>query len=295
VIVRRRAAVAIGAALALLTSCGGGDKHTSAATPPIPIRWIAAGDSYSSGAGAPGFTGPCRLTEEAMAPRARDLIGGDVVIDAFVHVACADALIDQVLGQVQSASAMSPAEQFNLVTMTVGGNDIGFAQVVADCLGQDDLRDRVTPGKHAGCDVTEDELIARADALSARLVALYKAVLGELAPRGALVVVGYPNLFSDPDGWKGDTCIGVSKSDAKMLRRVATALDARIAGAAKQVGATYVSVIDEFKGHEVCGPGEQWMNGISLRTGASFHPTGAGHQAEGELLAKALRSLYGRG
>jgi lysophospholipase L1-like esterase len=292
VTVRRQcAALAIGTALALLTSCGGSGKPTSA-TPPTPIRWIAAGDSYSAGQGAPGAQAPCDLTEQAMAPRARDLISGDIVIDAFVHVACSDAVIDQVLAQVRAGSAKSPAEQFNLVTMTIGGNDLGFAQVVADCVGEDDLRDRVTRGKQAGCDVTEEELMTRVDALPSRLVPLYKAVLDELAPRGALVVVGYPNLFSDPAGWKDATCNLVSKSDAMMLRRVATALDARIAGAAKQVGATYVSVADEFKGHELCGPLERWMNGIALK--GSFHPTGKGYQAEGELLAKALRALYGR-
>jgi hypothetical protein len=54
-------------------------------------------------------------------------------------------------------------------------------------------------------------------------------------------------------------------------------------------------VIDAFKGHELCGPDERWINGISLQTGSSFHPTVAGHQAEGELLAKALRVLYDLG
>ena len=287
----------MGTALALLTSCGGGGgegggRARAALAPPTPVRWIAAGDSYSSGAGVAGVPEPCREGEDAMAPRARALLAGDLEIDEFVHVACADAEIDQVLEQVRETSAEHPDERFNLVTLTVGGNDIGFAEVVADCLGEDDLRDRVTPGKHAGCDLTEGELVARVDSLRSRLVPLYQRILDQLAPGGALVVVGYPNLLSDPDEWDDDTCLGVSTSDAAMLRRVAAELDSRIAAAADEAGAVYLSVIDAFDGHEVCGSDDRWMNGISLRRGASFHPSVEGHHAEGTLLAIALRELY---
>lgn len=297
---RRRAAAAIVASLALLTSCGGGgggEKRT--APPPTPIRWIAAGDSYAAGEGATGARGECGRGDQAMVQQARDFITGEIDIDAFAHVACNGTVVDGVLAQVQTASASSPEAPFNLVTLTVGGNDVGFAKVLIDCIGADGLLDLGTTGKRAGCDLTEDELIGRVDALHPRLVELYQAIVDQLAPRGALVIVGYPNIYADPDEWNDDRCAGLSKVDATTLRHVATELDARIADAAEQAGATFVSMIDEFKGHELCGPDERWMLSVSLglldgtvRPTRSFHPNDLGQRAEAEVLAKALRVLY---
>ena len=285
----RAAAVMIGVALLPVLSCSG--KSGSQGTrPPTPIRWIAAGDSFSSGEGAPGSSGLCGRTDQAMAPRAQALLAGEVDVAAFVHVACTRAVIDQVLDQVRGAAATSRGVPFNLVTLTIGGNNVGFATVLVQCVGP------------FGCGAHEDELIGRAGALTAELVPVYKEILGELARGGALVVVGYPNLFADPAGWSDERCAGVSKSDAAMIRRVAAEIDLRIADAAKQANVTYVPMIDAFKGHELCGSQETWINGLTsgltngtLRPTSAFHPTGAGQQAEAEVLAKALRKLYGLG
>jgi hypothetical protein len=112
-------------------------------------------------------------------------------------------------------------------------------------------------------------------------------------------VIGYPNIFADPAGWRDELCAGVSKSDAAVIRRVVAEVDVRIAEAAKQASATYVPMIDAFKGHELCGREEPWMNGLTsgltngtLRPTSAFHPTGPGQKAEAEVLAKALRTLY---
>ena len=279
----------IAVALLPVLSCSG--KSGSRATrPPTPIRWIAAGDSFSSGEGAPGSSGLCGQTDQAMAPRARALLAGEVDIAAFIHVACTRAVIDQVLDQVKGAAATSRGAPFNLVTLTIGGNDVGFAKTLVQCVGP------------FGCGVHEDELVGRAKALTSELVPVYEAIAGQLAPGGALVVVGYPNLFADPAGWSDELCAGVSKSDAAVLRRVAAEIDVRIAAAAKQANATYVPMIDAFKDHELCGSQETWINGLTgaltngtLRPTSAFHPTGAGQQAEADVLAKALRKLYGLG
>jgi hypothetical protein len=75
-----------------------------------------------------------------------------------------------------------------------------------------------------------------------------------------------------------------------MLRRVAAELDKQIGAAAKQAGATFVSLIDAFEHHELCGPDEAFINGIRLH--GSFHPSGAGQEAASKVLATALRALY---
>ena len=297
---RRRAAslvIAVALAASTSTSCsgGGGGGRSPSASPPTPVRWIAAGDSYAAGVGAPGNKGRCGITDAAMAPLARSLLDGDVAIDAFTHAACSGAVIDDVLGQVQATKAADAETSVNLVTVTVGGNDVGFAKVLEDCLGLDDVLGRSPGGRSRSCDVTEDELVGRVDALSDRLVALYTSIVAELEPHGVLIVVGYPQVYADPKHWPDATCEGMSKTDATILRAADAELDARTAKAAEAAGATYVSMLDTFEDHEVCGPATRFMNGVKLdRNGprASFHPNAAGEQAEAAAVADVLRTLY---
>jgi lysophospholipase L1-like esterase len=236
-----------------------------------------------------------------MAPLARGLLVDEVTIDAFAHVACSGAVLDDILPQVQAANASDGDGPFNLVTLTAGGNDVGFARILMDCLGVDDVLGRSPQGGARGCDISEEQLMERVDALPDRLVTLYEGILDELAPGGALVVVGYPHLHADPARWPDDTCGGLSKSDARTLRSVAESVDRVTAAAAKEAGATYVSMLDAFEDHELCGPGDRWLNGITagLTSGnpleGAFHPNELGEREEASLVAEVLRDQYDLG
>lgn len=291
-----RGAVAI---LATMTACGDGEP---AAAPPTPIRWLALGDSYSSGEGARDASGRCARTDRAYAPVGRSLVEADLPVAALSLVACSGAKLADLPGQLAEARA-GEGESFNLATMTAGGNDVGFADIILDCLGADDLVDRVLAGREAGgCDLPEAEIVARVEGLEEDLVPAYRSVVDALVPGGVLLVVGYPNLYADPETWEpeGRSCEGISAEDADLLRRVASVLDRSVAAAVARVdGAVYVSVLEAFEGHELCGPGEPWLNGLSLslstgtfRHQGSFHPNDAGHRAEAELVADVLRDLY---
>jgi lysophospholipase L1-like esterase len=292
----RLAAVALAC---LVPACAGHDGPGST-TPPTPVRWIAAGDSYSSGEGAPGSVGRCGRTDEAAAPLARVLVADDVALESFEHAACTGAVIDDVLDQLRNARG--PDEpRFNLVTLTIGGNDIGFSKVLVDCIGGDDLFDLATPGG-TGCDLSEDELLGRTVALTDRLVELYEQIIDELSPGGALVVLGYPNLTVDPSRWQRRLCQGIGSEDAALLRRVATALDEHVAEAVARVDAVYVPLIDTFDGHELCASRDEWINGLTLGIGnrtlrltSAFHPNAAGQEAAAEVLAGVLLDLYDAG
>lgn len=146
-----------------------------------------------------------------------------------------------------------------------------------------------------------------------------------LSPRGRLVVMGYPRLFA-PSGewgtWEGTRCNGVTRGDANMLGRAAEYLDTVIHGqvtkANKELGVEekilYVSALDLFGGregarasnagrHELCGPGEDWLNGATApanhlseegsewryaRLESGFHPHEKGHSAEANAVVDLL-------
>ncbi len=118
-----RGAVAGLLASALLVSASAG-AATSA-------TYVALGDSYSSGAGlGPFFAGPagCDRSPEsfpAIVSRARHL--------RLDFVACAGATVNQIDAQV--AAAGPSLRRANVVTLTAGGNDLSFSDLLVSCLG----------------------------------------------------------------------------------------------------------------------------------------------------------------
>ena len=136
------------------------------------------------------------------------------------------------------------------------------------------------------------------------LSAFYEAVYDRhVREGGTLVVVGYPRLHADPDTWPDDLgglCFGLAAEDARMLSRMAELLDQTV-GAQVQLAAAnnrdirYLSVQSEFEGHELCGPDERWLNGLTFigesGRNASFHPNPPGHEATSRLLADLLNEL----
>ncbi len=233
------------------------------------VDYVALGDSYSSGVGAPGATGSC-----ARSPRAYPRLWADRSdVASFRFVACGGATTDEVLsGQLSALTAGT-----DLVTVTIGGNDAGFAPAVASCV----------MGSDAACGTAIG--VARrymTRVLPGDLDATYAAIRAR-APNATVVVLGYPRLFETTT-----TCGRGAMSPAKRrsLNAGADELATVISARARAAGFTYADVRDAFAGHGICGR-TPWINNFSLlRVPASFHPTAAGY-ADGYLpaLAAAVR------
>src|SRR5690349_4230487 len=95
-------------------------------------KYVALGDSYSSGTGAGsyGSSGSCKRSANAYA----QLWANANAPSSFVFVACSGAVTTDVINnQVGALTADT-----SLVTISIGGNDAGFADVMTDCnLGSD--------------------------------------------------------------------------------------------------------------------------------------------------------------
>ncbi len=273
--------------LAAMSACGGSEG----------TDWLALGDSYSSGEGTRTSDGDCGRSDATYAGLAHAEVdeGGD---GRFDLVACTGARIDDVEAQLGALDERT----YDVVTVTVGGNDAGYAAVLADCIGVDELRaailDREADGELVlplrACTATDEELSASIDAVEPRLRSLYEQVVAEhLAEDGRLLVVGYPHLFEDPATWpagQGARCDGVSSDDVVRLRVAGDRLNdllARVAEDLDQV--TFVDPREAFAGHGRCSD-EPWLNGFRLRPRpkASFHPNDEGHQALARLVVDAL-------
>src|SRR5687768_341098 len=116
------AALVLAAPLGLITS--------ASAAPREPIVYDALGDSYASGYGVPPYEA-CGRSQSAYAVQ----VDGRAKIRLDDFVACAGATTKSLVagGQLSALDADS-----DLVTLQIGGNDIGWSSAVTACLGGTD-------------------------------------------------------------------------------------------------------------------------------------------------------------
>ncbi|HEX6470883.1 MAG TPA: hypothetical protein VF069_17420 [Streptosporangiaceae bacterium] len=195
-----------------------------------------------------------------------------------------------------------------LVTLSVGGNDVRFADVMRGC----------TAGVN-GCDNAEFKLTHRGkvdpqplfryephviqDLLPDKLEAVYLAV-HDRAPNARIVVVGYPRLFhaSNPSACK----LAPVGTAVVMLNLWADQLDDVIGTTVADLrdlfgyDIRFVDPRDAFDGHGPCD-GDNYVNGVTAPDSSgsgthspngmgSFHPTTAGQSAYADLIESVLSS-----
>ncbi|MFP5021966.1 SGNH/GDSL hydrolase family protein [Pseudonocardia phyllosphaerae] len=231
------------------------------------LDYVALGDSYAAGVGAapaPG-SGDCRQSNSSYpalwAARNRPR--------SFVSKACSGSNAGGVL--FRQARAVS--KDTDLVTITVGGNDVGFAPVIATCTAARDDASCLR-AVHGG------EHIARLFAPGGLISVIVAARLQ--SAHAQIVVLGYPKLYG-PGSCRGVRNVPNAARRAA-LDRAADVLNGALADGARRYGAQFVDVSGRFAGHGLCGA-DPWLTPPSkpLRR-TDYHPTAAGY-ARGYLPA----------
>lgn len=231
--------------------------------------YVALGDSFSSGVGARTY-----YRDGTQCYRSPKTYGALVAADyglSLTLVACSGATTADVLrDQVSSLTSST-----RYVSITIGGNDLGFSSVITEC-ALPSWFSHCTQAINGGLTVLRTRLPARID-----------TVLGTIrtrSPRAKVVVAGYPHLFN------GEDCSFATFFSASEMRRINTATDelnALLRTKATDARMTYVDPVPSFSGHAVCDDPE-WINGLSYPTVNSFHPKVAGYQAYARLVGPAL-------
>ncbi|WP_375424592.1 SGNH/GDSL hydrolase family protein [uncultured Friedmanniella sp.] len=306
------------AALPLLASAA---PQTAVAAPTPPARAVALGDSFAAGEGLgpylPGSdttTDQCHRSDRAY-PALLESSGVRRWRDVR-SVACSGATTATLL----AGSAAEPSQlralsgRTQTVTLTIGGNDVGFAAVLRDCVyAPPPAPAGLVPGA-PGCSSRDDRAVTLATArLNGQAMPQLLRRIHRRAPQARIYVTGYPRLFglsfpgpagcpvaSLPLGGQ-QVPLFVTAADANWIRaksdRLNAALESSVARARHQgVRARYVDVAGAFTGHNVCSTGTPWVNGLvvnptnppSVAT-ASFHPNALGQQAYADAVAGAAR------
>lgn len=223
------------------------------------VRYVALGDSYSSGdgAGSYGTSGSCDRSANAYPQQWAN--ANDPA--SFSFVACAGATTSDVINsQVSSLSAGT-----TLVSLTIGGNDVGFSTVMATCV--------LAPISTCESAVSGAEALV-ADLLPTELNTVLQTIRHD-APAARIVVLDYPDLY---DLSRSSGCIGLSTADRTALNQGADQLDSAISAAAARNGDTFTDVRSKFAGHEICDGSSSWLNLVTWPIGSSYHPTAGGQE-----------------
>ena len=285
---RLRGAGIASAALAIaLTGCAAGPEP-GAAPLAAKTHYVAMGSSFAAGSGfgpiKPDTPPRCgRSTENYAAVLAQQL---DL---ALTDVTCGGATTAHILGSWNELPPQIDAVTANtaLVTVTIGGNDIGY---VGYLLGQSCQRAPIMlpGGIQMPCNETKAPAEPQYQRLEADLRALASSVKAR-APKARLVFVQYFPMVPDT------LCDAVSLSPkaAETARTIGKNLARITATVAQESGAIVIPVDTIDESHMPCGS-DPWVTAhpAELKPGDAFpwHPTRAGHAAIARALVELLKT-----
>jgi lysophospholipase L1-like esterase len=220
--------------------------------------YVALGDSYSSGTGTRSY-----INDGTSCQRSTLAYPSLIAVARGYSLnfrACSGATVSTVTsGQL---SALTPAT--NYVTISVGGNDAGFADVLSEC---------ALPWWASDCNgAINDAQAFINNTLPGRLSTLYAAIRSR-APSAKVVVVGYPRIFNGEDC---NAFTWFSPAEETRLNQTADLLNSRTSAQAAARGFSFANPTTRFVGHAVCDDVE-YLNGLSNPISESFHPNRSGH------------------
>lgn len=228
--------------------------------------YVALGDSFSAGTGTFARTDSCYRSPFGYPALLAGQQGLTLDYQACSGADTTDVLDDQV-GALDAGT--------DRVSMTIGGNDVGFADVLTEC---------ALPGWISDCDGEIDgSLQTLRTVLPGRLDQVYGEIAGR-APNAEVAVAGYPYLFNGRD------CSWLTFFSGREMARLnagTAELDQLISARSTAAGFTYVEVRDDFAGHAVCDA-QAWINNLTFPVDESFHPDRAGNRAYAAAVAPAL-------
>ena len=264
------------------SACGGSPDPD----PPNFQKYVALGDSYTSGPGIePMTSGPClRSTVNYPALVADALHVAQVSDVSCGGAATTDLVTAQALRPPPAPQLDAVDSDTDLVTIGLGFNDLSLSYgLLFAC-----LMPNGTPSK--GCQqilaTPESRQTLLIEAVARRVEAAIEAVKKK-APHATVVLVGYPRIV--PDAGSCPSRLPVPDKMLGRVRRALALMTEEWEQAAKATGAEYVDMYAISEGHDICA-GDPWIDGGRDAPGeaAVLHPFRAYHEAVAHAVVEVL-------
>lgn len=304
---------------------------TAAGQPKRLKEYLALGDSFISGEGAFSYK---QGTDTNINRCHQSLLSHPYInstyFESSASVACSGARMQNItkngdgkihqtrVQQVSDSEIVSAINEYmpglalqskfvekdnpEAVTLSIGGNDIGFADILQKCINPfKDFRSGLD-NDFTCYTAYEDrqELVKLMDSQYGKLKNLYSTLRNDGAAGRRLYVIGYPQI-AKVDGDCGLN-VGLNAQEVRFASKLVSHLNGVIKKAADDAGVQYVDTEAAFNGHRLCdaAAGRSAVNGITIVRGpdgavdlaGSYHPTALGHELLAAEIARQTDNLH---
>ena len=248
-------------------------------------RFTVLGDSYAAGPLIPAPLPPFGCLKSSS--NYGHLAELQLRYAEFRDPSCSGAETEDMT-QTQNVSPGPNPPQFNslsaenaLVTVQIGGNDIGFSSIAEDCVS---LNPFGSPCKNQYTAGGVDEISRRIAETAPKVDAVLDGIRAR-SPQARILVVNYSALFPH----SGTGCypqMPVARGDVAYIRAKQEELNGMLAQQAAANGAGLVDVYSASRGHSACAaPGLRWVEPyVPANAAAPLHPNLIGMRAMAELI-----------
>ncbi len=317
---------AITATTATFVAAPSAGAHSAAGT--AGSTYVALGDSYAAGFGLPLPATPTRPAFPGCAQTSMNYphqLAAQLSLE-LTDVSCSGATTADFFAPQEVAGPNPPAQldvvkalQPDLVTVTIGGNDLGFSSIAQNCLAASPDGPLFRHLTFASCSAyfaspagSADNPDARVAAVGAKVRAALTAVQSA-APNARILVIAYPAIAPDASNTPPGGCFAANRipirivsglpltsafpytdTDVPFLARLQQRLDAEIAEATRLSGGSYADIYQASLPHSACSPeSTRWVEPVVPGGGGTntLHPSPAGTSAMAAALAPVATGL----
>jgi len=272
----QRAAVLTLALLATLAALAGAARAAN---------YVALGDSYAAGPIIPNQIASfgCLKSDHNYAHLAAPGIGVPLR-----DPSCSGATTVDMTNPQETELGTNPP-QFNSldaettrVSVTIGGNDIGFSEIALSCVTVNPFS---TPCKDKYDSGGQDQIAERIAATAPKVAAVLQGIHSR-SPAAKVFVVNYAAIFPET-GFGCWPQMPIGFGDVPYLRSKEKELNAMLASQAATNGATLVNWYNASIGHDACkGASTRWVEPVvPTNPAAPIHPNLAGMTGAAGILA----------
>ncbi len=247
-------------------------------------RYVAMGDSFTAGPLVPRQHGrpfAC-LRSDHNYP---SVVARALRLTKFTDVSCSAATTaemsrpQQVLLGHNEPQLDAVTPDTSLVTIGIGGNDVGFSKTLYTCAGLSLTAPTGAPClRHFGATLDH-----RVTETAPRVAAVLQEIRAR-APRARILVVGYLRLLPASRGcWPSAP---MAAGDVPYLDGIERSVNTMLAEQARRAGAGFVDVYHGAAGHDMCSA-HRWVESVLItHAAAPVHPNAAGMRfVAGRVLA----------
>ena len=263
--------------------------------------YVALGDSYAAGLDIPDQTGATAGCGQSSSSYPF-LVARSLRLK-LTDMSCSSATITALTAAEPTGDGTNPAQLSvlsagtALVTLGIGGNDVGWVAVITRC-AEMDLVPVLTSGDTTSDTPCQDyytsggtnQIQRRIQSVAGQLAQALTQIR-QRAPRARVYVVGYPDLLPAAGGACGDA-LGITAGDIDFLNNEELLLNGMLRQVAQAAGDGYIDTYTSSEGHNACAaPANRWIEPlIPDAAAAPLHPNAVGEQGMADAVIGAVKA-----